>query len=67
MDKYVNCTNCKFFRLCDEGLPYCCYENDCNINDCEDSKTLKERPFYRENVKIKGGRKDGKEQNIKHR
>ena len=46
LDEYVYCTNCRYFRLCDEGLPYCMYENKCDINDCEDSKSLKERPYY---------------------
>ena len=47
MDEYVYCVNCDFFRLCNEGLPYCFYENECNINDCEDSKTIEERPRYK--------------------
>ena len=46
LDEYVYYTNCRYFRLCDENLPYCMYENKCNINDCEDSKPLKERPYY---------------------
>ena len=46
LDGYVYCTNCRYFRLCDENLPYCMYENKCNINDCEDSKSPKERPYY---------------------
>lgn len=45
-DTYVYCTNCYNFRLDDEELPYCCYENKCDINDCEDGKTLKEKPYY---------------------
>ena len=45
-NEYVYCTNCRYFKLCDEGLPYCIHENKCNINDCEDSKTLKERLYY---------------------
>lgn len=44
----VYCTNCIHFRLDDEDLPYCMHEDKCNINDCEDSKPIKERPFYEE-------------------
>jgi len=43
---YVYCTNCIYFRLDDEGIPYCPFEDKCNINDCEDSKLFKERPKY---------------------
>lgn len=48
LDTHVYCTDCVNFRLCDEGLPYCMYENKCNINGCEDSKPLNERPYYEE-------------------
>lgn len=47
-DTHVYCTNCFNFRLDDEELPYCCFENKCDINDCEDSKPFKERPYYEE-------------------
>ena len=47
-NEHVYCTNCIHFRLDDELLPYCMYENKCNINDCEDSKKRKYRPFYEE-------------------
>lgn len=46
-NEYVYCINCANFRLCDEGLPYCIFEGKCNINGCDDSKSFKERPFYR--------------------
>jgi hypothetical protein len=47
-DEHVYCTDCLYFRLDDESKPYCMYENKCNINDCEDSKSFKERPCYEE-------------------
>lgn len=47
-NEYVYCTNCINFRLDDEGIPYCYYENECNINNCEDSMQLKHRPHYEE-------------------
>lgn len=42
----VYCVKCKFFRLCDERKPYCIYENECDINDCEDSESIKIRKYY---------------------
>lgn len=57
LEPYINteqvyCTNCFNFRLCDEGIPYCCYENKCDNTDCEDSKSIGDRPMYdrRENI-----------------
>lgn len=47
-NKHVYCTNCFYFRLDDEELPYCVYEDKCNINNCEDSRPFKERPYYEE-------------------
>ena len=45
----VYCTNCKHFRLDDEEIPYCPYEEkECDIRDCEDSRPLRERPMYEE-------------------
>ena len=44
--EYVYCTNCRHFRLDDEYIPYCPFEDKCDINDCEDSKTLEDRPYY---------------------
>lgn len=44
---YVYCTNCINFRLCDEGLPYCAFEDKCEINNCEDSMAFMYRPFYK--------------------
>jgi len=37
-NNHVYCTDCINFRLDDEELPYCCYEDKCDINDCDDSK-----------------------------
>lgn len=48
MDEYVYCVDCKWFRLCDEGLPYCPFENECDINNCEDGLRRSSRPFYEE-------------------
>jgi len=45
-DTHVYCTNCMHFRLCDEGIPYCYFENNCDINNCEDSVAFMHRPFY---------------------
>lgn len=45
-NEHVYCTDCKWFRLDDEELPYCVYEDTCNINNCEDSRPFKERPQY---------------------
>ena len=48
-DKHVYCTNCSYFRLCDESKPYCIFENKCDINDYGDSKPISERPYYDSN------------------
>jgi hypothetical protein len=48
---HVYCTDCLHFRLCDEGLPYCYYENKCNINNYKDSKPFTERPKYQRKEK----------------
>lgn len=42
----VYCTDCEHFRLCDENIPYCIYENQCCIKNCEDSKDIAIRPKY---------------------
>jgi hypothetical protein len=48
-DIHVYCTNCKHFRLDDEEIPYCPYEEkECDIRDCEDSRPFRERPMYEE-------------------
>ena len=53
-DAYVFCTKCAHFRLCDESLPYCMYENKCDINDCDDGKLFKDRPYFELSYKFKG-------------
>ncbi|MDF2885567.1 MAG: hypothetical protein K0R54_6141 [Clostridiaceae bacterium] len=46
---HVYCTNCRHFRLDDEEIPYCPYEEkECDIRDCEDSRPFSERPMYEE-------------------
>lgn len=49
----VYCTNCKFFKIkeisVDNLEPSCKYQEKCNLYDCEDSRSLVERPFYKEN------------------
>ena len=45
-DEYVYCTDCYYFNVWDEHIPYCIYEDKCNINDCDDSKSKTERPYY---------------------
>lgn len=47
-NEHVYCINCFYFRLDDEELPYCVYEDKCDINNCEDSRPCKERPYYEE-------------------
>ena len=44
--EYVYCTRCKHFRLDNEEIPYCPFEDECDINDCEDSSPFIERPHY---------------------
>jgi len=46
LDTYVYCTHCKWFRLDDEDIPYCPYEDECEIRNCEDSMRYKDRPRY---------------------
>ena len=45
-DQHVYCAECVEFRICDEGLPYCPYEDKCDIKNPEDSRPLRERPCY---------------------
>ena len=49
-NEQVYCTNCKYFRLCDEQKPYCVSENvdKCDNWDCDDSRPFSERPYYEE-------------------
>jgi hypothetical protein len=45
-DKHVYCTDCKHFRLCDENIPYCIYEDKCDINNPEDSISYICRSYF---------------------
>lgn len=45
---HVYCTNCIHFRLDDKEIPYCPFEDKCDINDCEDSRPFNERLYYEE-------------------
>ena len=47
-DAHVYCTKCKWFRIDDEDIPYCPFENTCDIGNCEDSMAYKYRPNYEE-------------------
>ena len=42
----VYCTRCLFFRIDDEGIPYCYHEEECYIHIPEDSTLLSDRPCY---------------------
>lgn len=44
--KRVKCVDCTFFRLDDELIPYCLYENECNIENPEDDDYLENRPCF---------------------
>jgi len=48
---HVYCTDCKYFRLDDENKPYCPFESECDIWNCEDSKSLLDRPKYEDKGK----------------
>lgn len=47
-NKQVYCTDCEYFRLDDEYLPYCPFDDKCDICDCEDSKDINRRLHYLE-------------------
>ena len=44
----VYCTNCIHFKLFDEKIPYCIHEDKCDIENCEDSAPIEDRPFYKQ-------------------
>ena len=47
----VYCTNCRHFYIDEEDfIPKCKHEEECDIRDCEDSRSLEERPCYEERV-----------------
>ncbi len=41
----VYCTDCVYFSIINE-IPHCPFESKCDLNDCEDSKSIQERPLY---------------------
>ena len=45
-NEHVYCTHCQHFRLDDEEIPYCPYEDECCIDNCEDSMEFWLRPCY---------------------
>jgi hypothetical protein len=54
-DEQVYCTDCKWFKALpigveiwevDEKIPYCPFEDECDIDNCEDSQAFKYRPCY---------------------
>lgn len=46
LDTHVYCTQCKWFRLDDEEIPYCPWEDRCEIRNCEDSMRFEDRPYW---------------------
>ncbi len=42
---YVYCTNCEHFQCKDEH-PYCRFEDQCEIRNCEDGFLFHDRPHY---------------------
>jgi len=46
LDEHVYCTQCKWFRLDDEDIPYCPWEDRCEIRNCEDSMQFRDRPYW---------------------
>jgi len=49
-DTHVYCTQCKWFRLDDEEIPYCFWEDECEIGNCEDSMRFEDRPKYESGI-----------------
>ena len=50
-DAMVYCTGCKYFLIKNE-TPHCKFEGICDIFDCEDSKHIDERPYFKEKPKL---------------
>lgn len=44
--RLVKCTDCFYFRLDDENIPYCLYENKCDIENPEDQFNVEFRPYF---------------------
>lgn len=55
LDTHVYCTKCANFKISYlndiDGEPFCIYEKVCNFWNFEDSKLLRERPYYIENLR----------------
>jgi hypothetical protein len=49
---HVYCTKCNNFELNEIGeddyTPDCKYKDKCDLQDCEDSRPFKDRPYYEE-------------------
>lgn len=45
-DVRVYCTHCKYFRISKDEVPYCKFQNECDIFNCEDDAPLNKRPKY---------------------
>ena len=43
---HVYCTDCIHLHLTQEDVPYCPFEDKCDIEDFEDSKDVVKRPHY---------------------
>jgi len=43
---HVYCTKCKWFKIDDDNIPFCCFSDECDLWDCEDSKPFIFRPKY---------------------
>jgi hypothetical protein len=50
--QHVYCTECVHFRISDEDIPYCKFEDKCDIYDCEDSRPFSERMCYEVRVEL---------------
>ena len=47
----VYCTDCRHFYIDEKDfIPKCKHEEEFDIRDCEDSRSLEERPCYEERV-----------------
>ena len=50
-DTHVYCTRCKWLEISEidnEYFIHCPFENDCDVDNCEDSMPYKYRPNYEE-------------------
>ena len=49
----VYCVDCEHFYIDNREIPECDFEDTCDIFDCDDSKSFKDRPMYKNKVKPK--------------